>query len=43
MAQEEIAKGEAVQREAVFHAFFDSGPSQSYRKKPALPFSSPDL
>lgn len=39
MAQEEIAKGKVVQREAVFHAFFDSGPRQSYKKKQALPVS----
>lgn len=39
MVQEEFAKGKAVRREVVFRAFFDSGPSQSYKKKPALPVS----
>lgn len=39
MAREEFAKGKAVRREVVFHVFFNSGPSQSYKKKPALPVS----
>lgn len=39
MAQEETAKSKAVWREVVFHAFFNSGPSQSYKKKSALSVS----